>query len=92
LEKRKLGPDVGKCVCERELQDAFSCAYSSNSQKRVLHRCMCGFEWTARFSAINPADPISSDGVIEVHVRLAKFEGSFSELLNQLSLGREGTG
>jgi hypothetical protein len=58
----------------------------------VLHRCECGYEWTAHFSAINPADPISSDEVIEVHVRLAKVEGSFSELLSQLSMGREGTG
>jgi hypothetical protein len=28
-------------------------------------------------------DPVSSDEVIEVHKRLAKFEGSFAELLER---------
>ncbi|HWO45107.1 MAG TPA: hypothetical protein VNO87_05895 [Methylomirabilota bacterium] len=31
---------------------------------------------------IDPMDPVSSDEVIEVHARLAKFEGSISELLH----------
>jgi len=34
---------------------------------------------------VDPADPVSSDEVIEVHKRLAKFEGSIAELLEQHS-------
>jgi hypothetical protein len=30
---------------------------------------------------VDPAEPVSSDEVIEVHKRLAKFEGSIAELL-----------
>jgi len=30
---------------------------------------------------IDPADPVSSDEVIEVHKQLAQFEGSIAELI-----------
>jgi len=46
---------------------------------------MCGAEWTEHQTDIDPMDPVSSDEVIEVHTRLAKFEGSISELLRQRS-------
>jgi len=44
------------------------------SQSEEFGRCQC--------SDIDPMDPVSSDEVIEVHARLAKFEGSISELLH----------
>jgi len=37
----------------------------------------------AFFHHIDPTDPVTSDEVIEVHKRLAKFEGSIAELLQQ---------
>jgi hypothetical protein len=47
----------------------------------MFHRCDCGLEWTEHRADVDPADPISSDEVIEVHKRLSKFEGSIAELL-----------
>jgi len=47
----------------------------------MFHRCDCGLEWTEHRPDVDPADPISSDEVIEVHKRLSKFEGSIAELL-----------
>jgi hypothetical protein len=49
----------------------------------MFHRCECGVEWTEHHVDIDPTDPVSSDEVIEVHSRLAKFEGSIAELLQQ---------
>jgi hypothetical protein len=47
----------------------------------MFHRCECGAEWTEHLTDVDPTDPVSSDEVIEVHKRLAKFEGSISDLL-----------
>jgi hypothetical protein len=47
----------------------------------LFHRCECGTEWTEHRTDIDPTDPVTSDEVIEVHRRLAKFEGSIAELL-----------
>jgi hypothetical protein len=49
----------------------------------LFHRCECGAEWTEHQTDIDPTDPVSSDEVIEVHKRLAKFEGSIAELLER---------
>lgn len=84
LGKPKPGPNTGKCVCGRELEAAFVCVYRSNTNVHVFHRCDCGVEWAEHRSAIDPADPVSSDEVIEVHMRMAKFDGSISELIHQL--------
>jgi hypothetical protein len=51
----------------------------------MFHRCECGTEWTEHLTDIDKADPVSSDEVIEVHKRLAKFEGSFAELIEKHS-------
>ena len=40
-------------------------------------------EWTVHQIDVDPLQPVSSDEVIEVHKRLAKFEGSIVELLEQ---------
>jgi hypothetical protein len=86
LEKRKPEPNAGKCVCGRELKDAFACVYRSHGKCHVFHRCDCGEEWTEHRTEIDLADPVSSDEVIEVHTRLADFEGSISQLLERLAI------
>jgi hypothetical protein len=85
LQKSKLEPDRGKCACGRRLRDAAIYTYRSRTERFLFHRCECGLEWTEHRIDIDPADPISSDEVIEVHKRLAKFEGSIAELLQPYS-------
>jgi hypothetical protein len=81
LERSNLEPVIGKCVCGRRLKDAAVCLYRFHTGRYAFHRCECGAEWTERQTDINPTDPVSSDEVIEVHTRLATFDGSISELL-----------
>jgi len=83
LQRAKLEPDKGKCVCGRRLKDAAIYTYRSRSDRFLFHRCACGTEWTEHLADIDPTDPVTSDEVIEVHKRLAKFEGSIAELLQQ---------
>jgi len=85
LQKSKLEPDRGKCACGRRLRDAAIYTYRSRTERFLFHRCECGVEWTEHRADIDPTDPISSDEVIEVHKRLAKFEGSIAELLQPFS-------
>jgi hypothetical protein len=85
LQKSKLEPDKGKCACGRRLKDASVYIYKSHTDRYMFHRCECGTEWTEHHTDIDPLDPVSSDEVIEVHKRLAKFEGSFAELLEKHS-------
>ncbi len=85
MQKSNLEPGRNKCVCGRKLEDAAVYVYRSHTDRCVSHRCMCGAEWTEHQTDIDPMDPVSSDEVIEVHTRLAKFEGSISELLRQRS-------
>jgi hypothetical protein len=85
LEKSKLQPGKSRCVCGRELTAASTYFYRSLHACLVFHRCACGVEWTEHHAGIGATDPVSSDEVIEVHLRLAKFEGSMSELLQHLS-------
>ena len=81
LQKSKLESDKGKCVCGRRLQDAAIFTYRSHTDRFLFHRCECGTEWTEHQTDVDPSDPVSSDEVIEVHKRLAKFEGSIADLL-----------
>ncbi len=85
MQRSKLEPDNGKCACGRRLKDASAYLYRSHSDRYVFRRCECGTEWTEHQMDIDPAEPVSSDEVIEVHKRLAKFEGSIAELLEQHS-------
>lgn len=85
MQESKLEPGKGKCVCGRKLKDAAVYPYRSHTDRCLFYRCECGAEWTEHQTGIDPTDPISSDEVIEVHTRLAMFEGSISELLQQLS-------
>jgi hypothetical protein len=55
--------------------------YRSHTDRYMFHRCECGTEWTEHLTDIDMTDPVSSDEVIEVHRRLATFEGSMAELI-----------
>jgi hypothetical protein len=81
VQRSKLEPEKGKCACGRRLKDAAVYTYRSHTERWFFHRCECGKEWTEHLTDIDPTDPVSSDEVIEVHTRLAKFEGSIAELL-----------
>ena len=72
-----------KCACGRRLRDASVYIYRSHGDRYLFHRCECGVEWTVHQNDVDPLQPVSSDEVIEVHRRLAKFEGSIAELLEQ---------
>jgi hypothetical protein len=85
LQRSKLEPEKGKCACGRRLGDAAIYTYRSRTDRFLFHRCECGSEWTEHRSDIDPTDPVSSEEVLEVHSRLAKFEGSIAELLQPYS-------
>ena len=81
MQKSRLEPDKGKCVCGRRLKDAAIYTYRSHTDRFMFHRCECGTEWTEHQTDIDPREPVTSDEVIEVHRQLSKFEGSIAELL-----------
>jgi hypothetical protein len=85
VQESNLEPGKDKCVCGRKLEDAAVYVFRSHTDRCIFHRCQCGVEWTEHQTDIDPMDPVSSDEVIEVHARLAKFEGSISELLQKRS-------
>lgn len=85
VQRSKLESDKGKCSCGRRLKDAAIYTYRSHNDRFLFHRCECGTEWTEHLTDIDPTDPVSSDEVIEVHRQLAKFEGTFAELLQPRS-------
>jgi hypothetical protein len=85
VQESNLEPEKGTCVCGRKLEDAVVHVYRSHTDRCLFHRCGCGAEWTEHQTDIDPTEPVSSEEVIEVHTRLAKFEGSISELLQQHS-------
>jgi hypothetical protein len=78
-----LEPDRGKCACGRRKKEASVYTYRSHTDRYLFHRCECGTEWTEHLTDIDMTDPVSSDEVIEVHRRLAKFEGSIAELIER---------
>ena len=83
LQRSKPEPEKSKCACGRRLKDAAVYVYRAHGDRYLFHRCECGMEWTQHQTDVDPLDPVSSDEVIEVHKRLAKFEGSIAELLEQ---------
>jgi hypothetical protein len=85
MRKSRLQPESrGHCACGRKLTAAVVYFYRSQTDTCVYHRCECGAEWTEHRAEIDRTDPISSDEVIEVHTRLATFEGSMWELFQQV--------
>ena len=85
MQESNLELDNGRCSCGREPAAAAVYVYRTRGDRFLFHRCDCGNEWTEHETDIDPTDPVTSDEVIEVHTRLAKFDGSMSELLHQHS-------
>jgi len=83
VRKSNPEPIKGACVCGRKLQDATVYVYRSHIDRYLFRLCECGTEWTEHQTDIDPTDPVSSDEIIEVHARLATFDGPISELLQQ---------
>ncbi len=83
MQRAKPEPDDGKCKCGRLRVDASVYSYRSASDRYLFYRCDCGSEWTEHLSDVDPTDPVTSDEVIEVHKRLAKFEGSIADLIEK---------
>ena len=83
MQRSKPEPDDGKCKCGRPRGAASIYTYRSAADRYVFHRCECGAEWTEHLADVDPTDPVSSDEVIEVHKRLAQFEGSIAELIEK---------
>jgi hypothetical protein len=81
LQRSKPEPDKGNCACGRPRKDAEVYIYRSHTDRYLFHRCECGTEWTEHQTDVDPTDPVSSDEVLEVHKRLATFEGTIAELL-----------
>jgi len=85
MQESNLESVTGMCVCGRKLENADVYVYRSHTDCCIFHRCQCGAEWTEHRTDIDPTAPVTSDEVIEVHIRLAKLEGSILELLQQYS-------
>lgn len=85
MQKSRLQPENRRnCACGRKLENADVFFYRSDTDTWVFHRCECGAEWTEHRTDMDRTDPISSDEVIEVHLRLATFEGSMWELFQRV--------
>ncbi len=72
---------TAKCSCGRPQSDAHFVIQRSIDRRFTYYRCECGREWTITEAIDNVLEPVTANEVIEVHERLAKFEGSFRELL-----------
>jgi hypothetical protein len=81
MQKPKKEPEVRDCTCGRSRTEAAVSTYRSHSALFTFHRCECGLEWTERANGIDRSEPVTTDEVIEVHERLAGFEGPLAELL-----------
>ena len=81
VQRSSRKPGKGRCACGRRLDDAAVYVYRSRLDRYLFRRCECGAEWTEHQIGVDPRDPVSSDEVIEVHSRLAAFDGPISELL-----------
>ncbi len=68
------------CECGRPRAEAMVSSYAAHSGHYLFHRCDCGAEWTDQLDEVDSSEPVSPDEVLEVHQRLAAFEGSFVDL------------
>ena len=81
MRSSHLEPDEVRCSCGRPAADANAFSYTSALVRYIFHRCGCGEEWTERQQMIDRTTTVSLDELLDVHERLTRFEGSFSELL-----------
>ena len=84
---RSESEPVGTCACGRTLGEAATATYRSSGGVYRFRRCECGHEWTQVMSPADLSEPIISDEVLEVHLKLADWDGSLERLLGINSLG-----
>ena len=58
-------------------------AYRSHSASYRYHRCECGTEWTERMPHVDRTAPVTGDELLDVHLLLAEFEGSLTDLIDR---------
>ena len=81
MQKPKKEPEATRCTCGRERTEAAVSSYRSHATLFTFHRCECGLEWTERKDGVDRSEPVTTDEVLEVHERMARFEGPLSELV-----------
>ena len=81
MQKPKKELEAPRCSCGRSRSEAAVSTFRSQSSLFTFHRCECGLEWTEHSVGVDRSQPVSTDEVIEVHERMAEFEGPLSELL-----------
>jgi len=85
MHKPRKEPEAARCSCGRNLREAAVSTFRSQAVLFTFHRCECGLEWTERSQGIDRSEPVTTDEVIEVHERMAAFEGPLTELIAQKS-------
>jgi hypothetical protein len=81
MQKPKKEPEPPSCSCGRSRSEAAASTFRSQASLFTFHRCECGLEWTEQSVGVDRSQPVTTDEVIEVHERMARFEGPLSELL-----------
>lgn len=78
-------PDtMAACACGRTQEEIVTSVFRAQAAVFVFYRCPCGLEWTEQRPAVDTAEPISDDELIEVHLQLARFEGPIAQLIAQI--------
>jgi len=85
MQKPKKEPEPPSCSCGRSRSEASVSSFHSQASLFTFHRCECGLEWTEHAVSVDRSQPVTTDEVIEVHERMARFEGPLSELLGLTS-------
>ncbi len=85
MHKPKKEPEAPRCSCGRSRSEAAVSSFRSHVTLFTFHRCECGLEWTEHAVGVDRTQPVTTDEVIEVHERMARFEGPLSELLGMQS-------
>ena len=85
MQKPKKEPEPSSCSCGRSRSEAAVSSFHSQASLFTFHRCECGLEWTEHTVSVDRSQPVTTDEVIEVHERMARFEGPLSELLGLTS-------
>lgn len=83
MQRSQPDEDPGRaCACGRNRSQAAASVYRSHRSVFTFLRCECGREWTERRDAFDPATPVTTDEVIEVHQLLRRFRGPITEMLS----------
>lgn len=56
-----------KCECGRKWSECVYVVQRSGQNRWIHYRCICSREWTVHEMDADPADPVTSDEIIELH-------------------------